>query len=75
MDIVASRWRTLLIVEVRRRPQHDLAALSVDQAKLMRTRQAAQALIRLHGLQSYRLQLDVFLYDAAGRLERRSHVG
>lgn len=74
LDIVASRWRTLLVAEVRRRIDHDVAGWSVDAAKLERTRRAAHALIRQHGLQRYRLRIDLFLYDAAGRLERREDV-
>lgn len=74
LDLVASRWRTLLVVEVRRRAVHDLAGWSVDAAKLERTRRAARALIRQHGLHRYRLRIDLFLYDAAGRLERRRDV-
>lgn len=72
LDIVASLWRTLLVVEVRHRPEHGQAAASIDAEKLARTRKATRALIRLHGLQDYRLRLDVFLYDAAERLERRT---
>jgi Holliday junction resolvase-like predicted endonuclease len=75
LDIVASRWRTLLVVEVRRRSDHDAAAASIDQAKLERTRLAARALVRQHGLHAYRLRFDVFLFDADGRLERRRDIG
>ena len=71
LDLVASRWRTLLVVEVRRRVDHEQAGWSVDVAKLERTRRAARALIRQHGLHRYRLRIDLFLYDASGRLERR----
>lgn len=74
LDIVASRWRILLVAEVRRRIDHDVAGWSVDAAKLERTRRAAHALIRQHGLQRYRLRIDLFLYDAQGRLERRRDV-
>jgi Holliday junction resolvase-like predicted endonuclease len=71
LDVVASRWRTLLVAEVRRRVDHEVAGWSVDAAKLERTRRAAHALIRQHGLHRYRLRIDLFLYDAQGRLERR----
>jgi len=71
LDLVASRWRTLLVGEVRRRVDHQVAGWSVDAAKLQRTRIAAHALVRQHGLQRYRLRIDLFLYDAAGCLERR----
>jgi len=74
LDVVASRWRTLLVAEVRRRVDHEVAGWSVDAAKLERTRRAARALIRQHGLQRYRLRIDLFLYDAAGRLERRRDI-
>ena len=74
LDVVASRWRTLLVAEVRRRVDHEVAGWSVDAAKLERTRRAAHALIRQHGLQRYRLRIDLFLYDAQGRLERRRDV-
>jgi Holliday junction resolvase-like predicted endonuclease len=71
LDVVASRWRTLLVAEVRRRVDHEVAGWSVDAAKLERTRRSAHALIRQHGLHRYRLRIDLFLYDAQGRLERR----
>ncbi len=71
LDIVASRWRTLLVAEVRLRADIEVAGWSVDAAKLERTRRAARALIRQHGLYRYRLRIDLFLYDHDGRLERR----
>ena len=74
LDVVASRWRTLLVAEVRRRVDHEVAGWSVDAAKLERTRRAAHALIRQHGLLRYRLRIDLFLYDAQGRLERRRDI-
>ncbi len=74
LDVVAARWRTLLVAEVRRRVSHDDAAASVDAAKLERTRRAARALVRQHGLHRYRLRIDLFLYDAAGRLDRRRDI-
>lgn len=74
LDLVASRWRTLLIVEVRRRSDHDRAAASVDQAKIERTLRAARALVRAHALFRYRLRVDVFVVDAGGRIGRREDV-
>lgn len=71
LDIVASRWRTLLVVEVRLRASHEAAAASVDAAKLARTARAARALVRAHGLHRYRLQVDVFTIDADGTIGRR----
>ena len=74
LDIVASRWRTLLIVEVRSRPTLAAAFASIDRDKLDRTLRAAAALVRSHGLQDYRLRLDAIAYDAAGRMERRCDI-
>lgn len=74
LDIVASRWRTLLVVEVRRRPQTAEAFASIDRAKLDRTLAVAQALIARFELQRYRLRLDLIGIDAAGRLVRRRDV-
>ncbi len=66
LDIVASRWRTLLIVEVRQRATTAAAVASVDRAKLDRTVAAARALVRLHGLEQYRLRFDVIGFPDAG---------
>lgn len=74
LDLVASRFRTLLVAEVRRRPDHEQAGQSVDEAKLDRLRRAVRALVRQHGLHRYQLRFDLFLYDARGRLERRRQV-
>jgi Holliday junction resolvase-like predicted endonuclease len=74
LDLVASRWRTLLIVEVRRRGSDAAAAASVDQAKIERTLRAARALVRAHALFRYRLRLDMFTVDADGRIGRREDV-
>jgi putative endonuclease len=67
LDIVASRWRTLLIVEVRRRATSAAAVASVDRAKLDRTIAAAQALVRVHGLERYHLRFDVIGFPPSGR--------
>jgi Holliday junction resolvase-like predicted endonuclease len=74
LDLVASRWRTLLIVEVRQRADTAAALASVDRDKLDRTLAATQALIRMHGLQRYHLRLDVIAFDGKGRLVRRKDV-
>jgi putative endonuclease len=74
IDIVASRWRTLLIVEVRRRAGADAALASIDRAKLDRTIAAAAALVRTHRLQRYRLRFDVIGFDAKGRLSRQRDI-
>jgi putative endonuclease len=70
LDLVFSRWRTLLVVEVRRRPSTAAALRSVDRAKLDRTLAAAAALVARHHLERYRLRLDVIGLDPAGRLVR-----
>lgn len=74
LDIVASRWRTLLIVEVRQRMELAAALASVDRAKLDRTLAAAAALVRTHRLGRYRLRIDVIAIDGRGRLVRRRDV-
>ena len=74
LDIVASRWTTLLVVEVRQRADAGAAFLSVDRAKLDRTLAAANALIRLHQLQRYRLRIDVIGFGARGRIARRRDI-
>jgi len=73
LDIVASRWRTLLIVEVRLRAG-GAGVASVGRDKLRRTVQAARALVRSQHLQGYRLRFDIIAYDARGRLVRSRDV-
>jgi Holliday junction resolvase-like predicted endonuclease len=73
LDIVASRWRTLLVVEVRRRAD-DQPLASVDRAKLDRTLAASRALIIAHELQRYRLRIDLIGFDGAGKLIRRRDI-
>lgn len=74
LDLVASRWRTLLIVEVRRRPSLAAAFASVDRGKLDRTIAAAHALVRTYGLERYRLRFDVIAIADDGALEWRRDV-
>lgn len=74
LDIVASRWRTLLIVEVRRRISGAEALASIDRDKLNRTMRAAQALVHAHDLQEYRLRYDLIGVDARGRIHRRRDI-
>ncbi len=74
IDIVASRWRTLLIVEVRQRKNIETALTSVDHDKIKHVMSAAQSLIRLHRLERYKLRYDVFAVDAAGTVERRKNI-
>lgn len=66
LDLVASRWRTLLIVEVRSRGTHGDAFASVDADKLDHVLQAARSLVRVHKLQRYRLRFDVAAVDHQG---------
>jgi putative endonuclease len=71
LDIVASRWRTLLIVEVRQRSDSANAFASIDRMKLERTLASARALILAHGLQRYHVRIDAIGIDGSGRLLRR----
>ena len=73
LDIVASRWRTLLIVEVRKR-QHGAAELSVDQDKLLRTVRTARELIHTANLQRYTLRIDIMGFDANNQLTWQQDV-
>ncbi|MDA3963780.1 MAG: YraN family protein [Planctomycetota bacterium] len=73
LDIVASRWRTLLVVEVRYRTDGSALA-SIDGDKLARTASSAKALVRSFRLQRYRLRIDLIGFDARGRLARRRDV-
>ena len=74
LDLVASRWRTLLIVEVRQRVSGAAAVASVDRAKLDRTLAAARALVRTHGLERYRLRFDVIGFPNRGAVVWRRDV-
>lgn len=74
LDIVASRWRTLLVVEVRRRPSTAEAFASVDRAKLDRTLATARELITRFALERYRLRIDLIGIDVQGRLVRRRDI-
>ena len=74
LDIVASRWRTLLVVEVRRRTTLREALASIDRDKLARTMRATQALIRVHDLQRYHLRYDLIAIDHHGRLQRERDI-
>lgn len=67
LDAVFSRWRTLLVVEVRYRSRDDAFA-SVDDAKWQRTLRAAQSLQRSYHLERYRLRVDVAAVGPDGRV-------
>jgi putative endonuclease len=66
LDIVASRWRTLLVVEVRRRATTTAALASINRDKYERTMSAARALVHAHNLEAYTLRFDAMGYDDAG---------
>ncbi len=68
LDLVFSRWSTLLVVEVRLRATTEAARASVDDEKLKRVLGATAALVRAHGLQAYRLRLDLATVDHRGRI-------
>ncbi|MFM2090404.1 MAG: hypothetical protein RLZZ127_893 [Planctomycetota bacterium] len=74
LDIVASRWHTLVVVEVRERPDHAAALASVDAEKVRRTMAAAQALVGRLGLERYRLRFDIALVDPSGRIALRRDI-
>lgn len=73
LDLVASRWRSLLIAEVRFRSAGE-ALRSIDAAKLDRILDATDALIRQHGLERYRVRLDLYAVDRAGRIVRQRDI-
>lgn len=73
LDLVCSRWRTLLVVEVRYRTHGDPLA-TIDHAKLSRTLSAAHALIRTYHLQKYHLRVDYAAVDARGSIRWRRAV-
>ncbi|MFW5828659.1 MAG: YraN family protein [Planctomycetota bacterium] len=74
LDIVASRWRTLLVVEVRSRISAERALDSIDRAKLDRILRTARTLVHAHGLHRYRLRVDIIAIDGEGRLLRKRDV-
>ena len=73
LDLVFSRWRTLLVVEVRFRAS-GAALQSVDAEKLARTLAASRALIRGYHLQRYRLRVDLAAVDPQGHVNIRPRV-
>ena len=73
LDIVASRWKTLLVVEVRQRGDGAPLA-SIDHDKWRRVRRTALTLIKSFRLQQYRLRYDVIGIDGAGRLVHRRDI-
>ena len=73
LDIVASRWRTVVVVEVRYR--RDGSGLqSIDGKKLARTKRVAHQMVRTHRLHQYRLQFDLMAYDQNWRLVHQRDI-
>ena len=73
LDLVCSRWRTLLIVEVRYR-SHDQPFVSIDTDKISHLKQASKALIRQHKLQQYVLRFDAIGVMSDGHVEWRKNI-
>lgn len=73
LDIVCSRWKTLLITEVRYRG-NDLPFVSIDQDKIDHLRSSTRALIRTHHLHHYRVQFDAIGVFNNGKIERRQRI-
>ena len=73
LDLVFSRWRTLLVVEVRFRAS-GAALQSVDAEKLARTLKASRALIRGFHLQRYHLRVDLAAVATKGRVTNLPRV-
>ncbi len=74
LDIVASRWRTLLIVEVRQRTTLAMAMASIDEEKISKVMSATQSLIHQHGLERYHLRFDAMGWDERGHLRWASDI-
>lgn len=74
LDLIVSRWRTLTVVEVRERPDHDQAWASIDEAKIRRTMTAIQTYVGRHDLGCYRLRVDLAAVDPAGRVRIRRDI-
>ncbi len=73
LDIVASRWKTLLIVEVRYRSAADPLE-SIHHDKIQRVMRTAQSLVYRHKLQRYRLRLDVIGIDANNTINHQKDI-
>ncbi len=73
LDIVACRWRTLLVAEVRYR-RRGKPLLSIDRTKIEHLLRASRALVRAHHLQAYRLRLDLCGVDGRGRIVRHRDI-
>ncbi len=73
LDIVASRWETLLICEVRFRADGSAFA-SIDDSKSKHIQNSGRALIRHHKLQRYYPRIDAIAVNKNGRIEHRHDV-
>ncbi len=73
LDLVCSRWKTLLIAEVRFRG-NDLPFVSIDQEKIDHLRHSARSLVRTHHLHQYTIQFDAIGVFSNGSIERRQHI-
>ena len=73
LDIVCSRWKTLLIAEVRFRSD-DLPFLSIDQQKIDHLRSSAAALIKQHQLYDYAVRFDALGVSSNGHIEQRCGI-
>lgn len=74
LDLVMSRWKTLLIVEVRFR-SHDQPFLTIDNDKITHLQRASKALIQQHNLQQYQIRLDAIGVMSDGSIEWRQQLG
>lgn len=73
LDLVLSRWKTLLIVEVRYRADGQPFA-SIDEQKQVHIQSATKALIKQHQLQQYQLRYDAIGVFPNGKIEHRSFI-
>ena len=73
LDLVMSRWKTLLIVEVRFRGD-DEPFVSIDEEKIKHLQLASKALVRQHKLHQYQIRFDAIGVLRSGELEWRKHI-
>ncbi|NRA40059.1 MAG: YraN family protein [Planctomycetes bacterium] len=73
LDIVASRWKTLLICEVRFRASGGAFA-SIDEDKQRHLQLSSRALIKHHALHLYHPRIDALAVDKLGHIEQRKNV-
>jgi putative endonuclease len=73
LDLVCSRWKTLLIAEVRFRSDN-FPFMSIDQQKINHLRSSTRALVQHHGLYRYHLRCDAIGVFADGYIEQRKNI-